>query len=260
MDYSQHSFGSISDKLSYLGSFVGMHVNGMGQENINAGWIENSSPYNCFSCAYHEECHSYEHYPYSTSSHYVRDDFTMNQTYFDHSFYPGGILEQQESLDLYVKYCLNPPFYSYPHIEVHTLEHKEKSYLERLCEGYVESSERFSREQKELVTRVESSVQNIGIYVSQILSSLETMSHDNSLSMMTISCVDDDYCEEVEDVELNETLALVECDKELEITFEENSGCGLEEVPVVEPNSCHFDVEINVVFQKLLYMSLLLKY
>ena len=95
--------------------------------------------------------------------------------------------------------------------------------------------------------------------MNQIISSLETMNQENSLNMMTTSCVDDDYCEEIKDVELNETLSLMECDNELEITLEENNVCSLEEGLVVEYNSCHFDVEIDLNVPRIVVMTLILK-
>jgi len=246
MDYSQHLMGLISDQLSYINSSL---YDGMRQENINAGWIENSSPHNYFSCIYCGESHFYEHCPYSTTSYSVRDEFTIDQTYFDYSICSSESFEQQESLNPYLSHfsqVITPSFHSYPHSQENILECNEKSTLERILEEFAESSERFCREQKELATRIESRVQNIGVHVNQIVSSLETVNQENSLNMVSISCIDDDYCEEIENVELNETLSLVEYDSKIKITLGENNVCSLEGGLVVEPNSCHFDVEIDL--------------
>ena len=175
MDYSQHLMGLISDQLSYINSSL---CDGMRQENVNAGWIENSSTHNYFSCVYCGESHSYEHCPYSTTSYSVRNEFTMDQTYFDYSFCPSESFEQQESLNPYLSHysqLITPSFLSYPHFQEHILEYNEKFNLERILEEFVESSERFCREKNELTTTIESRVQNIGVYVNQIVSSFETV-------------------------------------------------------------------------------------
>ena len=98
------------------------------------------------SCIYCGGNHSFEHCSYSTTSHFMRDDFTRNQTCFDNSFCPSEGFEQQNFRDPYV-YCSyenTPPCYSFPYVEEHTIEYREKSNLERLVEECVEALEKSS--------------------------------------------------------------------------------------------------------------------
>ena len=136
------------------------------KRSIDDGCIPcvDSSQYVCMPCSYCGGNHLYEHCPYSTTSHYVSDDFARNQACFDHSYCTSERFEQQKFEDphVYCSYENNPPCYSYSYVEEHTIEYREKSNLEILVEECGEALEKSSREQREILASIDSSVQDMG--------------------------------------------------------------------------------------------------
>ena len=81
------------------------------------------------SCVYCGGNHLYEYYPYSATSHFVRDDLARDQAYFDHSFCPSESFENKSlRIHMFIVLIKTPVLFTF----IHMLQNKPLSIRKNL--------------------------------------------------------------------------------------------------------------------------------